>query len=380
MITRYVLPLLALLGVAFALIASLSADRSPPVAQAVADPARPPFPSYVAGAGIVEASTENIALGTPVAGLVTAVKVVVGDRVKAGDVLFELDDRALQAELLVARAALEQARSALARLKSLPRPEDVPPAQARLAAARSELADAQNTLSLWESVTDKRAVTRETLDQRRFSAQSAQARVAEQEGALALLAAGAWGPDLAAAQADVDAAQARVHQAETEVDRLKVRAPVAGQLLQVKVRAGEFAPAGVLATPLMLLGNVDRLHVRVDVDENDAWRVRPGARAVASARGNKDIAVELGFVRTEPFVVPKVSLTGESVERVDTRVLQVLYSFERGDRPLYVGQQMDVFIDAPPLHPTDVTSDHPASAGAQAPAVTNAAAAPAGQK
>jgi hypothetical protein len=53
------------------------------------------------------------------------------------------------------------------------------------------------------------------------------------------------------------------------------------------------------------------------------------------------------FVRFEPYVVPKKSLTGDSTERVDTRVLQVIYSFDRGSLPIYVGQQMDVFIDAP---------------------------------
>jgi hypothetical protein len=39
-------------------------------------------------------------------------------------------------------------------------------------------------------------------------------------------------------------------------------------------------------------------------------------------------------------------LTGDSTERVDTRVLQIIYSFERGNLPIYVGQQMDVYIDA----------------------------------
>jgi len=47
--------------------------------------------------------------------------------------------------------------------------------------------------------------------------------------------------------------------------------------------------------------------------------------------------------------VPKRSLTGDSTERVDTRVLQVLYRFDRGDLPVYVGQQMDVFVEAPPI-------------------------------
>ena len=102
----------------------------------------------------------------------------------------------------------------------------------------------------------------------------------------------------------------------------------------------------MLATPLMVLGDTQTLHVRVDVDENDAWRIRPDSRAHASLRGNADLKTDLTFVRIEPYVVPKRSLTGDATERVDTRVLQVLYSFKRGALPAYVGQQMDVFIDS----------------------------------
>jgi HlyD family secretion protein len=127
---------------------------------------------------------------------------------------------------------------------------------------------------------------------------------------------------------------------------------VSGQILQVNIRLAEFAQAGVLDTPLMLLGNVEPLHVRVDIDENDAWRVRPGAPAVAFMRGNRALKTPVHFVRFEPYVVPKKSLTGDTTGRVDTRVLQVLYQFSRGDLPMYVGQQMDVFIGAPPIGST----------------------------
>src|SRR6516225_11269054 len=72
-------------------------------------------------------------------------------------------------------------------------------------------------------------------------------------------------------------------------------------------------------------GSVTPLHVRVDVDEHDAWRVRGGAPAAASPRGNGSIRIPLEFVRFEPYVVPKKSLTGDSTERVDTRVLQIIY-------------------------------------------------------
>jgi HlyD family secretion protein len=84
----------------------------------------------------------------------------------------------------------------------------------------------------------------------------------------------------------------------------------------------------------------------VDVDEHEAWRVRPDAKAMGHIRGNPDLKSELQFVRFEPFVVPKKSLTGDSTERVDTRVLQIIYKVERDDFPIFVGQQMDVFIDA----------------------------------
>ncbi len=76
---------------------------------------------------------------------------------------------------------------------------------------------------------------------------------------------------------------------------------------------------------------------------------RGEAPAVATVRGNRDLKTDLQFVRIEPYVVPKRSLTGESTERVDTRVLQVLYSFDRDALPVYVGQQMDVFIEAQPF-------------------------------
>ncbi len=99
----------------------------------------------------------------------------------------------------------------------------------------------------------------------------------------------------------------------------------------------------------MLLGNTDVLNVRVDIDENDAWRVQTSRSAVAYVRGNRDLRTPLQFLRIEPYVVPKKSLTGDSSERVDTRVLQVLYQFDPKSLPVFVGQQMDVFIEAPPI-------------------------------
>ena len=96
------------------------------------------------------------------------------------------------------------------------------------------------------------------------------------------------------------------------------------------------------------MGEVGQLHVRADIDENDAWRVQPGGKAEAVERGNSSRRAKLEFVRFEPYVIPKKSLTGDSTERVDTRVLQAIYRFTERSGSLYVGQQMDIFIETPP--------------------------------
>ena len=96
----------------------------------------------------------------------------------------------------------------------------------------------------------------------------------------------------------------------------------------------------------------------VDIDENDAWRVQPNAPARAFVRGNPQLQVALRFENIEPYVVAKTSLTGQSTERSDVRVLQVIYSFERSSVPVYLGQQMDVFIEAPTVPVSDTKSTH----------------------
>ena len=128
-----------------------------------------------------------------------------------------------------------------------------------------------------------------------------------------------------------------------------VRAPSKAVLLQVSVRPGEFvgAPPG---QTVILLGNLDDLHVRVDIDEHDAPRFRPGTPARGYLRGHPDHEYELEFVRREPYILPKKSLTGDNTERVDTRVLQVIYRFRKkpdAEHEVYVGQQLDVFIGQP---------------------------------
>jgi len=382
MIRKYVLPLAAVAGLFFAVLTVVRGNRQTPPAPPAAEPSHAPFADYVAGAGIVEALAENIEIGTIVPGVVKEVYVRVGDRVKKGQPLWLIDDRDLQGDLAVRRAQVESKRAAVTaaqslqvsaqakydRLKQMPRPEEIPPAQARVDADLHSLQDAQDQMHVLTAVGDPRAVSQDELDRDRHAVEVAQAKLAESQANLALLKAGSWDQDLkvadadiqsaasniASAQADLKAAEAQVQDDIDLLSRLTVQAPSDGRILQVKIHPGEYAATGALATPLMLMGDIDKLVVRTDVDENDAWRVPRGPvteklGAVAFLRGNRDIGATLHFLRIEPFIVPKKSLTGDSTERVDTRVLQVLYTFEPGDKPIYVGQQMDVFIETQPV-------------------------------
>lgn len=283
--------------------------QMPPPGDPPVMPPEKPFKEAVAATGILEALSENVAIGVPVAGLVTEVYVKVNDTVKKDQPLFKLDDRDLLAEQLSTRAQQEVSR-------------------AQIAVSEAQLAKLESQLSRWAAVKDARAISQEDLENRR--------------------------QDVTVAKAQLEAARAQLKAAETSLERislliarLTVRAPRDGGIIQVNIRSGEFAATSP-KNPAMVLGEIDKLQVRADIDEQNAVRIRPGQRAYGYLKGDPTITFPLEFIRVEPYVIPKVSLTGSSTERVDTRVLQVIYSLARPkDLPLYVGQQVDVFIEAP---------------------------------
>jgi multidrug resistance efflux pump len=151
---------------------------------------------------------------------------------------------------------------------------------------------------------------------------------------------------LASVQAKLAKAEAAQKRDELLLERLTVRAPRKGTILQVNVRAGEYASVqGNQA--LILMGDLSAYQIRADVDEQNAGRVVSGKPAKAYLKGDTKTALPLSFVRVEPYVIPKQSLTGASTERVDTRVLQVIYRLDASPTlRAYVGQQVDVFIEA----------------------------------
>jgi multidrug resistance efflux pump len=354
-ITKYVMPLVAigLLGFAVYFVRGQNPKTEP--TPPVAPPPQSPFDYTVAGAGIVEAQTENIAIGSSTPGVVVEVFVKVGQKVAVGDKLFRLDDRMLQAELRSRQAAVGSAKAELQRLENQPRPEQLRMSSAQLSESKANLATQQDQLNRAKELFNRKVDTAENLVARQQAVRVAEAQVARAQAEYDMQENGAWEQDINVARVAVARAEAQVEHALTELDRLIVRALVAGEVLQVNVRPGEFVGAPP-DQALIILGNIQLLHVRVDIDENDIPRFVPGSPGVAMLRGQSDVEFPLTFVRVEPYVVPKRSLTGDNTERVDTRVLQVIYSIDAGGRPLYVGQQLDVYVKAPEAGKTRPTA------------------------
>ena len=345
MVIKYVLPVVALGLLAFAIWSVAGARQEGPPAAPPLEPPRSPYEAPVAGSGIIEPRTEDIEVGSPLPGVVVEVFVEEDQKVRAGDKLFRLDDRQELAELSARTAVVTAAQAELTRLEQQPRPEDVPVLQAAVDGAKATLADAQDQLRRVQPLVEKGIASQEELARAQQAVERASAELAQANAELARLNAGAWQYELEVARAEVARAQSQVDQVNIELGRLVVRAFVDAEVLQVDVRPGEFvgAPPG---EPLIVLGDVELLHARVDIDEHDIPRFHPGAAAKAQLRGAPGVEFALTFVRVEPYVVPKISLTGDNTERVDTRVLQVIYAIDPGDRQLYVGQQLDVFIEA----------------------------------
>ncbi len=307
-ISGWKLPILAVFALSMALYSVLSRPEAVARTPAVMPPSAQ-YDQTVAGIGVIEPKSELIAVGVELPGVVRNVWAKVGDEVEKGTPLFVLDQREVDAEI-----------------KTL---------EASLSSARVQAADANAQYATVASFSDGLAVAKDEVNRRKYAKTLAYARVEEIE--------------------------AQLDRARTNKERLTVYAPITGRVLEVNVRPGEYAAAGILAEPLIRMGDVSTLHVRVEIDEENASKVSADAQAKAFRRGDTKTAIPLHFVRFEPYVQPKTSVAVVN-QRVDTRVLQVIYALDAGAPPeTFVGQQMDVFIEASAqAQPAPMTATPPA--------------------
>ncbi len=297
MFRKLILPLIAVIGIIFSIFMIFRGLQRPPEQPILFPPPSSPYKHYVAGEGIIESHNKNVELGVAYPDLIWNRYVEVGQKVAKGTPLFKTDTRQQEADLKIA--------------------------QEERAAAATILIDRTKQFSYYERLEDKSAVSEKAYSDAYYAKQEAEDRYR--------------------------VAVANVQKLETVIERAMVRAPFDGEIIQENARVGEFANVNPFdQIPLMIFGDTQTYDLRISIAEEDAWRVIENAPGEAYVRGNSSIKIPITFSYIEPLLVPKQSLTGSDFERVDTRVLQVIYNFERKKYPIFIGQLLDVYLEARP--------------------------------
>ena len=347
---RSITILLSVVGLCVGLWAVATADERKPDIPLARPASVNPFARGVAALGVIEPAERTVGLVAPEPGLVMEVLVKVGDLVEAGSPLFLLDARRLDADLIRARAAVAAGETEVARWHALPRPEDLPPLEAALAAAKAGVQDREEQLALTRQASQRGSGTDRDISRAGYLLEAAKADAQRSQAELDRTKAGGWRPDLTIAEARLAGLKAEVEALTLLKDRLTVRAPRAGRIIRRQVEPGEFASTDS-TRPALLLADLDRLHVRAQVDEEDIALITAAAsrgpvRAVAMTRGAMVMELPLEFDRIEPFARPKTDLMGINSERVDTRVIDVVFRVSTLPvQPVFPGQAVDVFVD-----------------------------------
>lgn len=317
-----------------------------PFRQPYRTPPEKPFKSSIAGVGIIEAYRENIKVPPYWSGKIVKVYVEEGDNVKKGDPIYSLDTRDLKAKLKSAKSQIDASKSTLNRMINEPRKEDIPPLKANVSLMEANYKNLKAQLDKMESLTDKRAISKDSLDSKRYEVQSTKAQLEKAKADLNRLLAGAWSYDIQKAKAEYNSSVANAEELQVLLNQAVVRAPRDGEILKIYLREGEYAANSIPNTdPPVLMGTTKQLQIRIDIDEIDASSVKPDKVAVAFLKGNPDKKFKLHFIRIQPFMVPKKNLSSDVTEKVDVRVLQLIYKFDPPKFPVYVGQQVDIYID-----------------------------------
>jgi HlyD family secretion protein len=332
--------------------------RHPPQPPAF-DPAANPYAHGIYANGIVEsaqASGENVNLYPEVAGPITGILVAEGQSVKAGTPLLAIDASVQQALTAQQKAQADAAASLLEELRRQPRPETLEVARAQMEAASASLRQVRDQLAKQrQSVEiDPRSVSRDVLDTAENAVRIAEANLEVARRQYELTRAGAWSYDVQNQERAVQAARKQYEASNALLQKYTLRAPVDGAVLALAAAVGSYvSPQGTYdsytqtAAPVIVMSSAQRyLGVRVYVDEILLHRLPDPAHLIAQMqiRGT-DTKVALEFVRVQPYVTPKVELSNQRGERVDLRVLPVLFRFAKSEQlNIYPGQLVDVYI------------------------------------
>jgi HlyD family secretion protein len=262
----------------------------------------------------------------------------------------------------VQKATVEQLRlqadaslSLLNELKAEPRKEtlEIAKAQVELAESNLKVAHDQYDKRLASYDLNSKSISKDVLDTAKDAVRQAVSALDVARRQYDLTKAGAWSYDVANQERQYQSLTQGYKAADLLRRKFTLKAPVAGIVLAVNASAGSYVSSlGAYDSytqgldPLVVMGAPQTyLLVRCYVDEILVSRLPSPDHIVGqlSIRGT-DVKLNLSFVRVQPYVSPKIELSNQRQERVDLRVLPVLFRFEKKDAPVYPGQLVDVFI------------------------------------
>lgn len=348
---RWATIVLSVIGIVIGVVAVTTGKRTIPDAPLARPASVNPFGRGVAALGIVEPAGRVIEVAAPEPGLVTEVLVDVGDVVTKGQPLMQLDTRDIESQIIRAEGELKARDAEIKRWYAIPRVEDIPPLEAAVQRAKATQVDAEDKLQRTSDAVKSGAMSARDVASSQAAVEVARAELASAAAALAKLKAGGWKADLEVAQANFDSTKAQIAALQVLKERMTVRAPREGTVLRRDVEPGEYVQGPSMANPAMVLGDLTKLHVRAQVDEEDFALIGMDSKAVGRTRGAWPREIQLRIVRIEPFARPKMNLSGANSERTDTRIIDVLMAIigndgVSGTMGIVPGQAVDVFFDA----------------------------------
>ncbi len=360
--------ILATAGVILGFIAAYAGNRKEAPEPPVFNPAPDPYPQGIYATGIIESfqsSGENINLYPEVGSVVRRILVTEGQFVRQGTPLIELDDSMQRAttEQLLAQASAAQAM--LNELKAEPRQEVLEVSAAQVTAARANLKTVGDQLGKIRVSyrLAPRSVSKNDFDNAINAVKSARASLQVAIKQYQLTRAGAWIYDIENQQGQYEALLRQYESASALLGKYAIKAPTSGTVISIKAAVGSYlSPQGVYGTytqgfdPVLVMmagGSSEaknELQVRAFVDEILVHRLPDPSRLGGQMfiRGT-NIQIPLEFVRVQPYVTPKIELSDQRQERVDVRVLPVLFKFQKNkETKLYPGQLVDVYLGEKP--------------------------------
>jgi ABC exporter DevB family membrane fusion protein len=310
---------------------------------AAAAQAAEPTAGVISAAGRVEPVSEELKIGSELDGKLKSVAVEEGDRVRRGQVLAVLENADYAARVETARAAVAEAEAVLLRVVNGSRTEERREAKAAIKEAEAVLDVAKAERARREMLLDRGAISRTEFDVFDREYRVAKAKLEAVTERAAFVDAEARADDRARAEAAVETAKARLREAEALLAKTVIRSPIDGVVLRRYRKTGESVSADG-ANPIVSLGDLKTLRIRVDVDESDVAHLRLGQKAWATADAYGGQRFTGRVVQIGEILGRKNIRTDEPTERVDTKILETLVELDPGQR-LPVGLRVDTFIE-----------------------------------